>query len=101
MFGSWLQGLPSNWQHIALLGATAVCWSLWLGKNDLVFEKKNCCSPLQVIFAVFHWVRSWAILQRTDLQDFSMEAARLLAQVATDIFSRAHGWQSSLKIECH
>ncbi|WVZ91642.1 hypothetical protein U9M48_037786 [Paspalum notatum var. saurae] len=87
MFGSWLQGLPSTWQRIVLLGAAALCWSIWLCRNDLVFEKKNGCSPLQVIFAAVHWVRSWAILQRADSQDMAMEASRLLAQVATDIFS--------------
>ncbi|WVZ51380.1 hypothetical protein U9M48_002532, partial [Paspalum notatum var. saurae] len=49
MFGSWLQGLPSTWQRIVLLGAAALCWSIWLCRNDLVFEKKNsylCSSPL-------------------------------------------------------
>ena len=99
LFGSWIQGLPSNWQHIALLGAAALCWSLWLGRNDLVFEKKDCSSPLQVIFAAVHWMRSWAILQRTDLQDLVMEASHHLARVAMDIFFRAHGWRSSLRIE--
>ncbi|WVZ64632.1 LOW QUALITY PROTEIN: hypothetical protein U9M48_014126 [Paspalum notatum var. saurae] len=42
MLGAWAQGLPSTWQCIALLGAAAVCWSLWLCRNDLVFGKKTC-----------------------------------------------------------
>ncbi|KAJ1276160.1 hypothetical protein BS78_05G192900, partial [Paspalum vaginatum] len=86
IFGSWLRGLPSNWQHIALIEAAALCQSTWLGRNDLVFEKKNGCFRLQVIFTVIYWVCFWAILQRSDLQDLVMEASRLLAQVDTDIF---------------
>ncbi|WVZ71541.1 hypothetical protein U9M48_020116 [Paspalum notatum var. saurae] len=90
LFGSWIQDLPSNWEHIALLGATALCWSLWLGKNDLVFEKKDCSSPWQVIFAKVHWVRSWAILQRTDLQlqnlVMEMEASQHLARLVGFVF---------------
>jgi len=36
MFGSWLEGSPTKLQPIALLGAAAVCWSLWLSRNNIV-----------------------------------------------------------------
>ncbi len=99
MFDSWVQGLPSTPQSIALLGAAAICWSIWLCRNDLVFEKKNVHSPLQVILAAVRWVRTWVILQSTEAQFLAMEASQLLTQVAIDIFFRAHGWRSSLRIE--
>ena len=99
MFGSWVQGLPNILQSIVLLGAAAICWSIWLCRNDLVFEKKNVYSPLQAIFAAVRWVRTWAILQSTEAQVLAMEASQLLTQVAMYIFFRAHGWRSSLRIE--
>jgi hypothetical protein len=39
LFGSWLHGFQKDLKPLILLGATATCWSLWLCKNDLVFEK--------------------------------------------------------------
>jgi hypothetical protein len=33
------------------LGAVATCWSLWLCRNDFVFEKKTCLlSPIGGLF---------------------------------------------------
>jgi hypothetical protein len=40
MLGSWLYGLSKELKSLALLGAAATCLSLWLCRNDLVFEKK-------------------------------------------------------------
>ena len=57
MFGSWLCGLSKELKSLALLGAAATCWSLWLCRNDLVFEKKRTSSPLQVIYSIIHWLR--------------------------------------------
>ncbi|WVZ68255.1 hypothetical protein U9M48_017214 [Paspalum notatum var. saurae] len=77
----------------AATARTATTTAFVLTAGQLVFG--------HVIFAAVHWVRSWAILQRTDLQDLVMVASQHLARVATDIFSPAHGWRSSLRIECH
>uniref|UniRef100_A0A0A8XTB9 Uncharacterized protein n=1 Tax=Arundo donax TaxID=35708 RepID=A0A0A8XTB9_ARUDO len=30
----------------------AVCWSLWLMRNDLVFQNKLCSSPQAVVYRV-------------------------------------------------
>jgi hypothetical protein len=49
MFGDWLQGFNSVLKPMLLLGAAVLCWALWICRNDLVFEKKLLCSPLQVI----------------------------------------------------
>ena len=53
MFGSWVQGLPNILQSIVLLGAAAICWSIWLCRNDLVFEKKNVYSPCRLSSQLF------------------------------------------------
>jgi len=101
MFGSWLYGLSKEPKSLALLGAAATCWSLWLCRNDLVFEKKRTSSPLQVIYSIIHWLHTWAILQKPTSQDLVVAASQQLARVAKEFFTRAHGWQSSLRIECY
>ena len=75
MFGTWVSRLPMDLQRLVLLGAAATYWSIWLGGNDLVFEKKNMCSPVQVIFAVIHWLHTWAILQKSGSQELTVDAS--------------------------
>jgi hypothetical protein len=101
MLGQWLQGLPRDMQSIALLGVAALCWSIWLCRNNIVFQNKICASSMQVIFAAIHWVWSWAILQRADSQELAMEASLHFARVVVDFFSWEHGWQFSLRHDSH
>jgi hypothetical protein len=47
MFGNWLAGLSTDdLKPLVLFGAAATCWSLWLYRNDVVFQKKQNNSPL-------------------------------------------------------
>lgn len=100
MFGDWLQGFNSVLKPLLLLGAAVLCWALWICRNDLVFEKKILCSPLQVIHLASQKLSSWAILQREELRPLVVEGSRLLVRTATVFFSRVHGWRSSLRIDC-
>ena len=76
IFGIWLGWFSKTLKPLVLLGAVAICWSLWLCSNDLVFEKEKHSSPLQVIFLVIPWLRTWAILQRLDSQDLVVAASQ-------------------------
>ena len=49
MFGGWLNGVTKHLRSLVFLGAAVTCWSIWLHKNDFVFEKKKLNSPLQVM----------------------------------------------------
>jgi len=100
MFGSWLNGIPREFKPLVLLGAAALCWFVWRCKNTVVFDNKRSFF-LQVIYLTTHWLRTWAILQRHTLQDKLVAASHFLEQVAKDIFARAHGWRSSLRIDSH
>jgi hypothetical protein len=53
MFGSWLWGIGKEKKQLVLLGAAATCWSLWLYRNSLVFDKKHNLSPLQLSSKLF------------------------------------------------
>jgi hypothetical protein len=101
MFGGWLLGLNKILKSVFLLGAAVLCWALWTGRNDLVFEKKLYCSPLQVILSASHCLSRWAILQRKEVRPMVVTGSRTLVRVAMAFFSRRHGWRSRLRIGYH
>jgi hypothetical protein len=76
--------------------AIAVIWSLWLCRNDKVFDDKNC-SLLQVINRCTVTLRLWSPLQRLENRDLFMEVCTRLEATARDIFS-PHGWPHNLRI---
>jgi hypothetical protein len=43
LFGDWLHGFNNVLKTVFILGATMMCWALWIHRNDLVFEKKTFC----------------------------------------------------------
>ena len=49
MFGNWLDGIPKLIKSLILVGVSALCWSIWLCRNDVVFDNKILTNPLQVI----------------------------------------------------
>ena len=57
MFGSWLQGVRWKKRSLILMGVSAVCWAIWLSRNDIVFDKASIQSCLQIFFRATHWIR--------------------------------------------
>ena len=49
-----------------LTGAASLCWAIWLTRNKTMFDKCRPKTFLQVLFRGTHWLRFWALLQRTD-----------------------------------
>jgi len=41
LFGGWLNGIPKQFKNLILVGAAALCWSVWLCRNVAVFENKK------------------------------------------------------------
>nr|ABA98327.2 transposon protein, putative, CACTA, En/Spm sub-class [Oryza sativa Japonica Group] len=52
-----------------------------------------------VIFFITHWLRSWAILQKVNLQGTIIPACQQLELVAMEFSTPAHGWHSRLRLE--
>ena len=48
MFGTWLKGLNSRLKSLIWVGACALCWAIWLSRNDVVFDNAQVSTPLQV-----------------------------------------------------
>lgn len=38
MFDDWLLRVDKK-SKLILVGAFAICWALWLNKNDMIFDK--------------------------------------------------------------
>lgn len=47
-------GATKQLRSLVLLDAAVTYWSIWLHRNDFVFEKKEFNSRLQVIYAISH-----------------------------------------------
>ena len=96
IFGNWLHGIDNKFRTIIRVGAIALIWSLWLCRNDKVFNDKNV-SFLQVIYRCTSLLRSWSTLQRVEFRDLFTELSVQLETTARDIFTQ-HGWQRDLRI---
>jgi hypothetical protein len=97
MFTGWLEGLNRKRKSQILVGASAICWVLWLTRNEVVFDKTTTPSYLQVIFKGTYWTRFWTLLQKEDRQ-FIKEGCRTIETAAMEMFVR-HGWRFSNRID--
>ena len=85
IFGDWLHGIDKRDRNIIRVGALAVIWSLWLCRNDKVFNDKNF-SFIQVLYRNTGLLRLWSTLQRVEFRDLFMEVSACLETTARDIF---------------
>jgi hypothetical protein len=78
-----------------LVGASAICWALWLTRNEVVFDKIIAPSYLQVIFKGTYWTRSWTLLQKEEEDRHLIKAGcKTIESAAMEVFAR-HGWRFS------
>lgn len=55
-------------QYKILVGASALCWAVWLSRNDMVFNNTKVASSMQVIYKGAYWIHFWAMLQKKEEQ---------------------------------
>jgi hypothetical protein len=72
VFGNWLNGINNRFKKHIRVGAIAFIWSLWLCRNDKVFNDKNSFI-LQVIYRAIGTLRLWLSLQRPQDRDLYTE----------------------------
>ena len=100
LFSEWLKEIPKPYKPLILVGAAAFCWFIWLCRNVVVFENKQS-SFLQVLYMTTHWLCTWATLQQPTSRETLVVGSQLLEQMAKDVFTQAHGWRYSLRIDSH
>jgi hypothetical protein len=98
MFGNWLVRIDRSNKACIRTGVTALCWSIWKCRNDIVFNKKIKFHFLQVIHMMAHWVQLWAYLLPLGQRDIMVSGCSQLQMVAQDILCRA-GWQHISRLQ--
>jgi hypothetical protein len=93
LFGPWLISFSSKQRNLVLIGLAAICWSLWISRNDLVFQKSQYKSILHVIFRGTICIRSWFVLSKQDGRIILKDGCRTLEAAALEIFHKS-GWNA-------
>jgi len=91
LLGSWLRGLPLKLRKQILVGVVALCWALWLCRNDAVFCRKFPNSYLQIIFRATYWARTWSLLSKEEEKDLLKNKCRELESLSLELFAKG-GW---------
>jgi hypothetical protein len=89
IFGNWL-GEDHRFKILIKMGVFSVIWSLWLCRNDKVFNDKNS-SVMHVIYRCTTLFRSWPFLQLVENVNLFMEMSIQLENTARYRFVR-HRW---------
>ena len=91
-------GVDLNIKNLIITCVSALCWAIWISRNDLVFDKTQMLTYLQVLFRGTHWLRLWAQLQRSEeAADLIRNACQHLEMVAMQFFD-FHCWRFTNKI---
>jgi hypothetical protein len=97
IFGSWLHGVHLKVKNLIITGVAALCWAIWISRNDLVFNKTPMVTYLQVLFRATHWLRFWGHLQRVEDQEIIKETCRRIKSASMQFFSY-FGWSFTNRI---
>jgi hypothetical protein len=97
-FCPWLRSFSKKQSSLVVIGVAALCWAIWISRNDLVFKKSQFVSILRVIFKGVFWIRSWAILSNDDERNSLKVGGCLLESVALAFF-KGTGWNILKRIE--
>ena len=87
LFTDWLQGCAVKEKHLIWCGVSALCWAIWLCRNNVVFDNILIPSFLQVIFRGTFWARFWTLLLKEEDRPMMKMACRVVETIAMEIFS--------------
>jgi hypothetical protein len=99
MFGNWLNGVKKNDKEHIRIGISAICWSIWTSRNDIVFNKQKGTNFLQVIIRAAHWIQLWAYLLPEDQRDTMAIGCNRILTVTRDCYFQATGWRHTRGIQ--
>ena len=97
LFGAWLAGMEHNTAARIRIGICALLWAIWSCKNDMIFNKQQFSTFLQVIFRATAWIRKWSLLTPMDFREPLITVCNQWQMVAWAIFNR-FGWRSLNRI---
>ena len=97
LFTRWLEGIDRKMKYQILVGASVICWAIWLTRNDIVFDKALAPSYLQVIFKGTYWTRYQSLLQKEEDRQMMKIGCRTIEIATMEVFAR-HGWRFSNRL---
>jgi hypothetical protein len=97
LFGNWLNGFHRKLRNQIMIGAAALCWALWLNRNEVVFIRTSANNSLQVIFRTTHWIRTWSKLSKEEEIDLLKSCCCKLDVAVMEVFSK-FGWCSNRRL---
>ncbi|WVZ50906.1 LOW QUALITY PROTEIN: hypothetical protein U9M48_002112 [Paspalum notatum var. saurae] len=77
---SWLNVYSKKLKFHILLGASAICWAIWLWRNDMV------------IYRATYWIRCWSVLCKEEERGKLKLGCQHLESVVLKLFFN-FGWQ--------
>ena len=90
LFGNWLRRVRTKLKRKLPTGASALCWTIWLSRNDMVFDRSSTKIYMQVLHRGTHWLWFWARLQRCDeAKEELQEACRTMEVLVMQIFCQS------------
>jgi hypothetical protein len=96
IFVKWLNGVDSRFKTLIRVGVIIVVWSLWLCRNNKVFNSKSS-SLMQVIYRCTALRRLWSSLQRLEDHELFKEVSTQLENTTKNFISQ-HGWLHNHRI---
>jgi hypothetical protein len=99
LFGNWLHGIDYKYRILLRVGAMALIWSLWLCRNDKVFNDKNY-TLLQVIYWCTGTLRIWSQLHRLE-DELVGPTCKPLSSVYLFLLSESPRSDSTASISSH
>ena len=98
LFGNWLRGVETKLKRQLLAGASALCWAIWLSRNDVFFDKSSTKTYLQVLYRGTHWLRFWAqLIRRDEDKEAVQQACQTIEVLVMQLFAN-YGWRFSNRI---
>lgn len=94
LFGSWLSNFNKHMKYLVMVGVAAVIWALWRTRNRACFEHVLPYDPIETVFLACNWTENWVVLQKLEANRRRLVlGARLIKQVASEVFSSRHSWR--------
>lgn len=93
-------GATKQLRSLVLLDAAVTYWSIWLHRNDFVFEKKEFNSRLQVIYAISHMLNLCGYPSEVGVPRYDCDGIATMEQVGR-ISLLGHIGGGRLRIKCH
>jgi hypothetical protein len=95
VFSDWVQNMKSNNKKIFFVGICVMLWAIWLNRNDIIFNKIQISSYMQVIFRGTYWTRKWSSFQKEENQYILRTACWLIETLTIEIFAKHEWWCSN------